>query len=687
MRERDALLDQLPIGIVTVDAGGVVVAANHTAIEILGVPPGGAAGQPLTRLFPPEAQQLLERIIARSHVEDARPGATTVIRYPGAGQEQIIEVAAARVHTPAGATQTVLLLQDITARVQADRERERLANYLRLLLESTGEGIYGLDTAGRCTFINRAGAQMLGYEPEELLGRPMHPLIHYRRADGTPYPEEDCPIQLSIRHGQGVRLDDEVVWRRDGTPIPVVYSSFPIFEGGRVTGAVVTFSDITERKRFEQAQRFLSEAGALLAASLDFETTLRRLARLSVPFLADICIVDTLEAADRVRRVAVAHVDPAQERRMRELEGVYSVPPAAAWGVPKVVRTGRPELLAELAEPLAELFPLIGATGNPAHLALLEQTRPVSRMTVPLIARGRVIGAIMFVTAGSARRYTGSDLALAEELARRAALAVDNARLYREAQEALRLRDEFLASVTHDLRTPLASIKGYAQLLQRRLARMQSPEAASFRDALRRIDATATKMNAQISELLDLARDLAGRPLALERQKIDLVPLVQAVVEEQRRNSARHAITFETEVPSLVGRWDAARLERVLANLLANALKYSPAGGTISVRLSREQDSTRCWAVVQVQDQGLGIPAVDLPYIFERFYRAQNVPAQVSGSGIGLASARQIVEHHGGTIAVQSEEGQGSTFTVRLPVEDGDTTDGDRVDAGPPHSV
>ncbi len=687
MRALDSILDRLPIGIVAVDLGGVVVAANRTAGEILGMPPGEAVGQPLSRLFPPETQQLLEGVIARSNAGAAQPEAQTITWYPGAGQEQIIEVTAARVHTPTGATETVLLLQDITARVQADRERERLAEHLRLLLESTGEGIYGLDVAGRCTFINRAGAQMLGYEPEELLGRPMHSLIHYRRADGTPYPEEDCPIQRSIHHGQGFRLDDEVVWRRDGTPMPVVYSSFPIFEGDRVVGAVVTFSDITERKRYAQAQRFLSEAGAMLAASLDFETTLRRLARLSVPVLADVCLVDLLEASDRVRRMAIAHVDPAQERWMRELEGVYPLPAAAAWGVPKVVRTGQPELLTELTEPLAELFPLIGATGNPAYLALLEQMHPVSRMTVPLIARGRVIGAIMFIAAGSGRRYTASDLALAEELARRAALAIDNARLYREAQEALRLRDEFLTSVTHDLRTPLASIKGYAQLLQRRLARMQSPEVTSLKDVLRRIDATASKMNAQINELLDLARNLAGRPLELERQEVDLVPVVQTVVEDYRRSSARHHIDFEAAVPSLAGRWDAARLERVVANLLANAVKYSPAGGTISVRLSREQEGTRVWAVIEVRDQGLGIPAADLPYIFEQFYRAKNVPSQVSGSGIGLASVRQIVEQHGGTIAVRSEEGRGSTFTVRLPVEDGDATEGGRVDGSAPLSV
>lgn len=233
-----------------------------------------------------------------------------------------------------------------------------------------------------------------------------------------------------------------------------------------------------------------------------------------------------------------------------------------------------------------------------------------------------------------------------------------------EAEAAVYARDELLAFVAHDLKNPLATIEGYSQLLSQRIARLGLPESERLVADLRKIEAAAKQMTTLIDELLDFNRLQAGLPLDLDRYPTDLVPLVRHLVAEKQQAALHHRFTLEVAAPALVGLWDADRLERVLANLLANAVKYSPAGGKITVVVKEEGH----WAIVAVHDEGIGIPAADLPHIFERFHRASNVPGQVEGTGIGLASAYQIVAQHGGAITVTSTEGAGSIFTVRLPL-------------------
>lgn len=236
------------------------------------------------------------------------------------------------------------------------------------------------------------------------------------------------------------------------------------------------------------------------------------------------------------------------------------------------------------------------------------------------------------------------------------------------AEEASRLRDEFLSAASHDLKTPLTTIKAFAQLMLRRARKTASPDAEWFSEGLERIDDSTSKMIAQLNELMDVGRLQTDRPLELDRQPTDLVALAHKAVAEQQQATERHRLHVEAAVPKLVGEWDSARLERVLSNLLSNAVKYSPNGGDVTVTLTWEPAATGGWAVVAIRDQGLGIPAADLPRVFERFHRAGNVVGKVAGTGIGLAGVRQIVEQHGGTITVQSREGEGSTFRLRLPL-------------------
>jgi signal transduction histidine kinase len=243
------------------------------------------------------------------------------------------------------------------------------------------------------------------------------------------------------------------------------------------------------------------------------------------------------------------------------------------------------------------------------------------------------------------------------------------ARARAEAEASLRARDETLATISHDLRTPLTSIRGIAQLLQRRLARGAGMTTEELSERLGRIEEQTALMARMIDDLLDVARIEAGRPLELRREACDLVALAQKTAADVQRTTDHHRLHVFAEDQPIVGLLDGARLERVLLNLLTNAVKYSPVGGDIELTIRPERVADGHWAILAVRDGGIGIPPADLPRIFERFYRASNVGDQLRGTGLGLAGARQIVEQHGGEIGVVSDPSVGTTFTVRLPLD------------------
>jgi signal transduction histidine kinase len=267
-----------------------------------------------------------------------------------------------------------------------------------------------------------------------------------------------------------------------------------------------------------------------------------------------------------------------------------------------------------------------------------------------------------------AGRYGAAELMLAQQLARRSAVALDNGRLYREAVTAVAMRNKFLASIAHDLRNPLTVIYGYVQSVRSLTARSPNFQTSDMTSSLDRINDMTMRMKQQLSELADLAQLEEGQPLDLRPEPTDLVGLVRRAVGEQQQVTSLHRIRFDASEASLVGQWDGARLERVVMNLLANAVKYSPNGGEIKVFVGREGEKGKTVALLEVHDHGLGIPQGEVTRIFEQFHRASNVLGRISGWGIGLANVKEIVEQHRGTVEVSSEEGKGSTFTVRLPL-------------------
>jgi signal transduction histidine kinase len=392
----------------------------------------------------------------------------------------------------------------------------------------------------------------------------------------------------------------------------------------------------------EQRAVLLAEAGALLAESLEYEKVLPRVAELLARSLADWCQIDLVEDG-RIHRAAGAHADPA---RIPLLEQLVQQHPAT-WDSPhpqiEALRSGRTLLIPD-------------ATGehlrrHGEHGRLLRALGFSSVIAVPLRARDRVLGALTLVA--GRRRYGAAELALAEELARRAAMAVDNALLYREARRTIRVREEFLAVASHELRTPLTSL----MLNLEALSELYPSAGEPIRGALDCVVRQGHRLTRQVNDLLDVSRIEGGR-LSLQPAEVDLVQLVSNVVGTVERGAGE--LKLDAPEPVL-GRWDPTRLEQVVSNLLSNALKFG-AGQTIEIAV-RKREGT---ALLTVTDHGIGIEPTQQAKVFDKFTRGVPV-THYGGLGLGLYICREIVAAHRGTIGVQSHPGRGTTFTVALP--------------------
>ncbi len=550
-------------------------------------------------------------------------------------------------------------------------EREDLARAaLTTTLRSIGDAVIATDTRGRITFMNGVAEELTGWREADGRGRALEDVFQIlseatRRAS-------ESPVAKVLREGKVVGLANHTILRtRSGKEIPIDDSAAPIRDAnGVLFGVVLVFRDVTTEKREYVRRDFLARAGAALASSLDYRTTLATVSSLAVPQLADWCTVSLLEpGAGSPQQVAVAHADPQKVAWARDLGERYPPDPDAITGAPQVIRSGKSELYPEIPTAMLE-----AGARDAEHLRIIRELRLESAMVVPLCGHDRTLGAMTFIYADSGRRYTADDLAFAEDFARRAAMAIENALaikqaeqaraeerlLRREADLANRAKDEFLATVSHELRTPLNAILGWTLTLRGR------HPAAEMDHALAIIERNARRQARLIEDVLDMSRIISGK-LSLNVEAMSVAEAIDGAIESVAPAADAKQVTIrrDIEAPFTI-RADAGRLQQVIWNLLVNAVKFTPKGGEVSVRVSRE-GSHVC---IDVSDTGEGISFDALPHIFEPFRQADaSTTRRHGGLGLGLAIVKQLVTAHGGTVQARSAGlGLGATFLVLLPV-------------------
>ncbi|OKH37321.1 hypothetical protein NIES2119_13800 [[Phormidium ambiguum] IAM M-71] len=573
-------------------------------------------------------------------------------------------------------TRMIGVLIDITERKQVEQEREQLLereriartqaeaaqNQLKTIFETSPVGMAWLDSEKRYVAINEALAEINGLTREEHLGHSIAEIFG------------QCDRQIVKLFDQIYRTGNSFISpslainlpRRDDRQ-PGYYNVYylPTKNSNHQVKDVLTYVlDVTERVRLELAQRFLAEASAVLASSLDYQTTLERVAKLAVPELADWCTVHIVEEDGAIEQIAVAHKDPAKLEWAQQIRHKYPLDREEPRGTALTLRTGESDLIADIPDEM-----LVQAARDPEHLEILRQVGFKSVMTVPLRTQERILGVISFISAESGRSYNSTDLQLAEELAYRASLAIENAQLYRGAQRerakaeaANRVKDEFLAVLSHELRSPLNPILGWTKILR---TKHLAPEKVE--QALETIERNA-KLQAQlIEDLLDVSRILQGK-ITLNVARVNLAATIEAALETVKLAAEAKNIQIQIVLNPLTGEvlGDTNRLQQVIWNLLSNAVKFTPAGGQIEVRL--EQVGTM--AQIQVKDTGKGITKEFLPYVFDYFRQEDGTTTRkFGGLGLGLAIVRHFVELHGGTVKADSRGANlGATFTVQLPI-------------------
>jgi signal transduction histidine kinase len=408
-----------------------------------------------------------------------------------------------------------------------------------------------------------------------------------------------------------------------------------------------------EQELLHERASFLARTSGLLGSSLDYEDTLRNVARMAVPRLADWCSVELGDGEHGSRQLAVAHVDPAKVALAEDMRRRFPPDPAAATGAASVMRSGQSRLFVEITDAM-----LVAGARSEEHLRLARELGLRSAIIVPIRDRDAVLGAITLVFAEGGRQYTQEDVVMGEQLGERAGAAIANARLYDEARRAVTLRDEFLSIAGHELRTPLAAISLHLQSM------LRSPDEMSMvrvRERITKLVGQSERLAALIEDLLDVTKLMSGR-VELEPRDLDLGALVKQCVERMRDEFDRAGTPLQLRLAAVRGRWDRSRLDQVTTNLLSNALKYGR-GQPVSVDVALDDD----FASLAVTDRGIGVAPEDHTRIFERFERAVS-PRNFGGFGLGLWIVRKLVEAHGGTISVTSALGAGATFTVTLPM-------------------
>jgi PAS domain S-box-containing protein len=637
-----ALLEQAPDGIFIADLDGRLAEVNSTGCRMLGYACEELVGKTIVDVLVPEDVERL--VAARKLLLDGADhvAAWTLVRKDGTRLS--VEVSAKLFSD--GRLQGVV--RDTSERHRAEQALRASEAKFSGLVSIAADAIISIDDEERIVIFNEGAEQIFGWKRQDILGKPLHLLIPERSRAAHRQHVQDFAAGSSKSRKMGERLELSGL-RANGVEFPAE-AAISKFDVGGTRLFTVVLRDISERTRAVAEERLLSDVSMILASTLDYEEILAKLAALVVGSLCDCCMVD-LVANGHVRSLTVVHRDPGKAAVARALAQM-PVDRRRPHLSSTALEERRPTLVTEVTPEY-----LAANTQSGEHLRALRELGATSLMSLPLVAHDRVLGALILVN--TTRRYESRDLVFAQELAHRASLAVENARLYRSAQRATAARDDVLGVVAHDLRNPLNTILLQADLLGLSAREAEGPARAPA-DVIRN---AAMRMNRLIQDLLDVASLDEGH-LAIARDRVGSRDVVRDAVDAASPVAARSSLALSIEITTdLPDTWgDRGRILQVLDNLIGNAIKFTPSGGRITVGAAPRPGEVLFW----VEDTGAGISAECAPHLFDRFWQADQ--ADRRGAGLGLAIAKGIVDAHGGRIWVESAIGIGTTFCFTIPV-------------------
>lgn len=595
------------------------------------------------------------------------------------------------------------LLAEKTASLAALRESEER---FKSIFYNSAIGVTLITPDNRFLQVNPAFCRMLGYTEEELTGKSTdevtYPddLIISRTGRSQLIEQEKTFVEMEKRY---LHKSGKLVWvlvnatffrNTEGAPLYFIFQIQDITARKQAEESLKMLNARLEQRvrertalleaAMEQAETsrrnfaFLAEATALLVSSLEYQDTMAALVQMAVPYLADYGLVELLEENQALFQTAASDLDPAHDRVLYELRQPAPADLEGGSLFAEAVRTGKSLFFEDVTGDILRRY-----TSDPCQLERLRQAGIKALLVVPVVGREKTLGAFTFLQVRPGRRFLPAEIALVEDLARRAAMAIDNNRLYREAQEAVRvqkeldyLKDLFVSIAGHELRTPLTTIRGFGQMLQRSLLRQPEPlDPEAHQEALVKnlhfldtIHRQTNRMNGLISQLLDFSRIQSGQFELTEIAEVNLANLLERVVEQQSTLEPDRTLTFKAGEGQAIIQGDSDRLEQVLHNLISNACKYSPEGTPVAVELEIAGENPG-EAIIMVKDQGHGISPEDQQHIFDRFYRVRNrQTARTSGLGLGLFISHEIIEQHQGKMWLESQPGHGTTFYIALPL-------------------
>jgi PAS domain S-box-containing protein len=654
VRDRlDSVVEHVVDGIITIDeASGFIETINPAAEKLFGYTSAELIGRSITLLVEPCDGGNVGRPRQARVAEIAGTGREVLGRRKDGSIFPIDLAVSGFLH--GGRQYLTGIIRDISERKKLELEQQEAHERLRSVVDYVVDGIVTVDQCGIIASWNRAAERIFGYSSAEMIGESVTRLMPEARRNG-----QDGDWTAYFRSGaKTVGVSRETVaQRKDGTQfnIDLAVSEYVVQGKQLFTGII---RDVTERKRAEERTKFLVSATALLASVIESPSLLSRIAKLPIPHFADWCIVDLCDPEGHVLKSAVAHNDPEQRSILRRLQKRLPRTFGPRSLVGRVMRQGKSRLIVDAVNPFEYAEPRT-AEDRDLFCGLDAQ----SMICVPLATHGVTFGVMTCVLSGTSRKYCAADLTAAEDFAQRASIALENARLYEEAKEADRRKDEFLATLAHELRNPLAPVRNALEI-----ARTPNVDVKIVDKSLAVIDRQVDHMARLVDDLLDLSRLMRGK-IQLRPERLLLGDVISHAIETVRPliDANGHKLTVDVPKSPVVLFADPVRLDQIISNLLDNAAKYTDRGGMI--RLVAQVRSRE--VVIKVRDSGIGVDPKLLPHLFDLFRQAESsIDRSRGGLGIGLTLVRRLVDIHGGRVEAKSEgPGTGAEFVVHLPIQ------------------